>query len=142
MCISSSRSLVNISCIVSILFLRSWIIFTIIVLNYFSGSLSIYLFVFLGIYLVPSSVTKSYFFSQLSVILLVLEAVELWFLFLLSAPWWMRIRSLCKFPDGRDWLWGKLGLALVDYTLSYTLSLLVVWPDVTHSLSLQALLAC
>ena len=38
---SSSRSLVNISCIISILFLRSWIIFTIIILNSFSGRLSI-----------------------------------------------------------------------------------------------------
>ena len=34
-------SLVNISCIFSILFLRSWIIFTIIILNSFSGSLPI-----------------------------------------------------------------------------------------------------
>ena len=34
---SSSGSLVNISCIFSILFLRSWIIFTIIILNSFSG---------------------------------------------------------------------------------------------------------
>ena len=25
----------------------------------------------------------------------------------------MRIRGLWKLPDGRDWLWGKLGLALV-----------------------------
>ena len=25
----------------------------------------------------------------------------------------MRIRGLCKFPDGRNWLWGKLSLALV-----------------------------
>ena len=25
----------------------------------------------------------------------------------------MRIRGLCKLPDGRDWLWGKLGLVLV-----------------------------
>ena len=35
------------------------------------------------------------------------------FLLLLSALWWMRIRGLCKLPGGRDWLWGKLGLALV-----------------------------
>ena len=32
---------------------------------------------------------------------------------LLSARSWVRIRGLCKLPDGRDWLWGKLGLALV-----------------------------
>ena len=25
----------------------------------------------------------------------------------------MRIRGLCKLTDGREWLWGKLGLALV-----------------------------
>ena len=35
------------------------------------------------------------------------------FLLLLSAPWWLRIRGLCKVPDGRDWLWERLGLALV-----------------------------
>ena len=43
---SSSRSLVNISCIflifASILFSRSWIIFTIIILNSFSGRLHIF----------------------------------------------------------------------------------------------------
>ena len=33
--------------------------------------------------------------------------------FILSALWWIRIRGLCKFPDGRDWLWGELGLALM-----------------------------
>ena len=38
---SSSRSLLNISCIFSILFPRFWIIFTIITLNYFSGRLPI-----------------------------------------------------------------------------------------------------
>ena len=26
----------------------------------------------------------------------------------------MRIRGLCKLPDGKNWLWGKLSLALVD----------------------------
>ena len=26
----------------------------------------------------------------------------------------MRMRGLCKLPDGRDWQWGKLNLALVD----------------------------
>ena len=33
--------------------------------------------------------------------------------FILSALWWMRKRGLCKLPDQRDWLWGKLHLALV-----------------------------
>ena len=32
--------------------------------------------------------------------------------FSLSALWWRRIRGLWKLPDGRDWLWGKLGLVL------------------------------
>ena len=31
----------------------------------------------------------------------------------MSALWWIRIRGLCKIPDGRGWLWIKLGLALV-----------------------------
>ena len=30
--------------------------------------------------------------------------------FIWSALWGIRIRSLQKLPDGRDWLWGKLGL--------------------------------
>ena len=38
---SSSSSLLNVSCIFSILFPRFWIIFTIITLNYFSGKLPI-----------------------------------------------------------------------------------------------------
>ena len=42
-----------------------------------------------------------------------LWAMVLKFLFLLSALWWMRLRDLCRKPDGRDWLWGKLLLALV-----------------------------
>ena len=59
---SSSRSLLNISCIflicASTLFLRSWIIFTIITLNSFSGRLSISsLFRLVGFYLAPSSAT-------------------------------------------------------------------------------------
>ena len=28
----------------------------------------------------------------------------------------MKIRGLCKLPDGKDWLWGDLGLALVGRT--------------------------
>ena len=34
--------------------------------------------------------------------------------FILSALWWIRIRGLWKLPDGRDWLWEKLGLVLMD----------------------------
>ena len=46
-------------------------------------------------------------------VVFILWAMVLKFLFFLSALWWMRIRDLCRIPDGRDWLWGKLGLALV-----------------------------
>ena len=57
----------------------------------------------------------------------------------------IRLRGLCKFPDERDWLWGKLGLALVGRVmLSKPLiqfadgwacapSLLGVWLEATHS---------
>ena len=45
-------------------------------------------------------------------VVFILEVVELQFLLLLSALRWMRIRGLCKIPDGKDWLWGKLSLAL------------------------------
>ena len=34
-------------------------------------------------------------------------------IFILSARWGIRMRGLWKFPDGRDWLWGKLGLVLM-----------------------------
>ena len=37
----------------------------------------------------------------------------MYFLFLLSAFWWISIKGLWKHLDGRDWLWGKLGLILV-----------------------------
>ena len=43
--------------------------------------------------------------------------------FILSAFCWMRIRGLWKLPEGRDWLWEKLGLALVgEAMLSKSLS--------------------
>ena len=32
--------------------------------------------------------------------------------FILSALSWKRIRGLCKFPDARDWLWGRIWLAV------------------------------
>ena len=48
----------------------------------------------------------------------VLAAVGLWFfLLLLSDLWWMRLRGLCKLPDGRDWQWEKLSVALVGRAL-------------------------
>jgi len=44
--------------------------------------------------------------------------VGLWFFFLLlSALSWKRLRGFYKLPDGRDWWWGKLGLALVGRAL-------------------------
>ena len=36
----------------------------------------------------------------------------LWFHSVFSL--WIRIRGLWKLPDGRDWLWGKLGLILMS----------------------------
>ena len=49
---SSSRYLLNVSCIFSILFPRFWIIFTIITLNSFSGRMPIsYSFVWSGVFL-------------------------------------------------------------------------------------------
>ena len=33
--------------------------------------------------------------------------------FFQSTLWWIRIRGLWKLPDGKDWLWGKLGLVLM-----------------------------
>ena len=33
--------------------------------------------------------------------------------FILSALCWIRIRGLWKLPDGSDWLWRNLGLALM-----------------------------
>ena len=51
---------------------------------------------------------------------------------ILSALWWMRIRGLWKFPDGRDWLWEKLGLTLVGMVMlcCYIASVVSdsVWP--------------
>ena len=34
-------------------------------------------------------------------------------IFILSVLWWIRIRGLWKLSDGRDWLWGNLGLILI-----------------------------
>ena len=64
----------------------------------------------------------------------------------------MRIWGLCKLPDGRDWLFRKLGLALVGRAMlnkslthfsaggwTCAPSLLVIWPEEAQSLSLQSL---
>ena len=34
--------------------------------------------------------------------------------FILSALWWIRIKGLWKLPGWRNWLWGKLGLVLME----------------------------
>ena len=34
--------------------------------------------------------------------------------FILSALWWIRIRGFWKLPGWRNWLWGNLGLVLMD----------------------------
>ena len=57
-------------------------------------------------------------------------------------------RGLCKLPDGRNWLWGKLGLPLVVRAmLSKSLiqfsadggGPLVAWPKAAQSWSPQSL---
>ena len=95
--------------IFSILFLRSWINFTSIVLNSFSGRLPICtsFSCFGGFYLVPSSGTQHSAFSSWLTsydVVFVLATVRLWFfLLLLFALCWKRLTGLCKLPDGRDW---------------------------------------
>ena len=82
----------------------------------------------------------------------VLVAVGLCFVVLLLSALWMMLRGLCKLPDGRDWPWEKRGLALADRALlsqaliqlsadgwGCTLSLIVVWPEVTQPWGLQVL---
>ena len=77
---------------------------------------------------------------------LVLEADGIVVLISSVSP--LKIRGLCKLPDGRDLL-GKLVLALVGRTIlsktliqlsadgwSCSFSLLVVWPEITQSWSL------
>ena len=97
--LSSSRSLVNISCIFSIFALHSfprsyslslfWILFL-------EGCLSpLHLVVFLGFYLVPSSAFSSWltFFILINCKVVFLAAAGLcFFLLLLSALWWRGLR--------------------------------------------------
>ena len=56
--------------------------------------------------------------------------------FILSALWWIRIRGLWKLPDGRNWLWGKLGLILMGRAMfSKSLTLISVYrQDCVHPL--------
>ena len=120
-----------------ILFPRSWIIFTVIILNSFSGMclFPLFLVVFLRFYLVPSSGTQlsafSFWLTFYYVVSLLAAAGLQFSLLLLSALWWIRLRGLCKLPDGKDWWWEKLDLALVGrVVLSKTnlgTSLLVQW---------------
>ena len=52
--------------------------------------------------------------------------------FFLSALWWMRIKGLLKLPGGRNWLWGKLDLAVVGRTSQFssvTQSCPTLWPQ-------------
>ena len=88
---SSSRSLVSISCIFSILFPRPWIIFLTIILNSFSERLPMFssFIVFLEFYLVPSIGTKpSAFSSWLTFcnMAFILAAVGLWFFWFSICP--------------------------------------------------------
>ena len=79
------------------------------------------------------------------ILVFILEVTGLQFLLFLFALCWMKIRGLCKLPAGRDWLWGKLGLALVGRVMlskpliqfadgwACASSLLGVWLEATHS---------
>ena len=78
--------------------------------------------------------------SVIHVIILVSSVIVV---FILSAPWWLRISGLWNLLDGWDWLWRELGLALMGRAiLSKSLiicwwmglcSLPVVWPEVAQS---------
>ena len=48
--------------------------------------------------------------------------------FILSALWWIRIRGLWKFTDGKDWLWENLGLVLKGGLCSVQFSRSVMSP--------------
>ena len=102
--LSSSRYLVNISCIFSTVFLRSWIIFIIITLNSFSGRLlsSTWFGCFSAVLSCPFLGHMAFcFLSWLTVCNGVfVSAAGLWFLLLLSALWWMRREASVSFLMG------------------------------------------
>ena len=151
---NSSRFFLDISCIfsifASILFPRSSIIFTVIILNCFSGRF-------------PISTSFSYFSGVLScsfiwyiALCLFILSFFLWMWFLfhrlqdcssscfcsLPSGRWGCLRGLCKFPDGRDWWWVELIKTLICLTADgwgWLPSLLLVWPEVTQHWSLQAI---
>ena len=135
-------------------FLRCWIIFTIITLNSFSQRLPIStsFSCFSGVLSCPFIYDITFWFFTLINFLLCRFCFSHcgmgFFLLLLSLLWWRRLRGLCKLPDVRDW-WEKLGLVLVGKTLlskalirlsaggwGCTLSLTDVWPEATHPWSL------
>ena len=108
---SSYRSLVNIYRIFSIVFPRSWIIFTIIILNSFSGRL-------------PISTSFSCFSGVLScpfiwdIILCIFILINFLWCGFCSGSYGIVVLGSFICPlvdeaDGRDWHWEKLGLALV-----------------------------
>ena len=111
---SSSHSLLNISGIflifASILFLRSWIIFTIITLNYFSG-LSIFSSLIWSCGFLPFSCVCNVFLCHLisSNLLCLwspfcrLQGHSSSFFCCLPPGGWDWSRALCRLPCGRDW---------------------------------------
>ena len=118
-----SRSSLNISHIfsifASILFPRSWIIFTISILNPFSGRLpistsfnfflafcSFIWYIALCLFILPLFLWMSFSFHRLQ------DCSYSCFCCLPSRGWGY-LRGLCMLPDGRDWWWVELGVALV-----------------------------
>ena len=102
---SSFRFLVKIYCIFSILFPRSWVIFTTIILNSFSGRLPIStsFSCFSGVLSCPFTYLST-FSSWLTFcnVVFVLAAMALWFfLLLLSAPLMEKLRGFYKLSS--DW---------------------------------------
>ena len=73
-------------------------------------------------------------------------------MFVLCALWWMRLRDLCRHPDGRDWWWVELdlvplvGRAMLNKTLvclssdewSCDSSKLLAWSEAFQHWRLQA----
>ena len=60
------------------------------------------------------SIAHSFSELEKAVIHVLFDSFSVIVFFSLSALWSRRIRGLWKFPDGSDWLRGKLGLVLMD----------------------------
>ena len=73
-----------------------------------------HVFSWTDIWVALHSMAHSFMELDKSVIHVISLVSFLWLVFILSALWWMRIRGLWKLPDARDWLCGKLGVALVS----------------------------